>query len=1191
MQALNDMNVSCQIGIAAGSVYCGYVGTKKRCEYAMMGCSVNLAARLMASAPNNSMQVDQEVFLGSENLFSFEKLKPINAKGYEKPVQVYRPGQQVLVKRGMSFRQGQTHTGTENVIGFEKEVEKIKNALEELKVGRPPKPIVLQGPAGSGKSHILQSTDLTDILEECKAETLIGFAKNVHESTPFYVWRRILHQFFGLDDDEDNEASSDPQMLLNKASKVERWLEKYTNTTVQELAPLLSDICDFGLEENEVTKKMDYAERTESRETLIVELLKTKSSLKPLVFVVENAQWMDAPSWALCHAVMNTEVRFLIIMALRPLTEYFEEVPPEFTELEKKAEMIELGPLSPQDCLDLALITVGNTTLRDYPEMLPPDCANLLSEKTVGNPLFVKNLVLAFKDAFIAGTHKKLEEMPSGVFKDLIISRFDTLSQAEQQVLKHASILGTTKFGVPLLRHMLPKEKEIEEALEKLVSSNFLSQEGDDDTIVYTFVQSSVQETVYDLMLLDQRQKLHAECAKWYEDNLLGEGSISNQGPRQVSAAQMALVGHHWLNSNITQKKIEYLHKEAFNAEQGFRNEDTVQAYNQLLNLAFNLENQLAMHLCIKTKEKIPDGVPDPEKKNSKFGRLSVSLNDIKMSLLRRPRKQPPPRRQAERRGSMTAFDRSQSLMNPVAKKLGYSFLDREGLRLYNEYDHHVFSNQQIGSWVGKMSLAFYQKGRLASSNNHAQVALMYMGFRAVPMNSRAQGQLIARNRLSMLRSIGTKRQAPTEAAALALQLYEQLIVIQFYRSQVKAVVAAGALVDFLVDTYDFSTSASHVARLNGVYGMNYIAQGNLNKASEYIKRGEGAASACMRSSSKAPQKAMASRSSITPMNVKDMLEQSQSVSGISAAALLYFARALMKAGLGDWDTSLADFTKILDMHSKTGDLHRYSEVLCLQSYLYLAQGKPLEALRHFTDIQENSNRANNYFLKLTATQAQALIYALMGDDAKSKKALIETQSIPGVGKKSLVSNSIQAFSAVRRGDFVDAMRNLDFCVTRYASRKQTMFTAVFPLHMICDAILSLLESNREDCAEHHPKLLDYIQSLIKVFQKLCNANSGFAALADLAKARHLRLQNKESAAQSLLEKIFEQAEQEQFVFAAAYIQAHLLRGNKDAGSIDEGATKLLSQLEFSLLTVPTKNNDEDEDETSIQQTKSSARI
>ncbi|CAM9651384.1 unnamed protein product, partial [Heterosigma akashiwo] len=613
MAALNELRIDVQIGIAAGSVYCGYVGTTKRCEYAMMGCSVNLAARLMGSAPMNSMQVDQEVYLGSENLFSFEKLKPVNAKGYEQPVQVYRPGQQVLVKRGMSFRQGQTHTGTEKVIGFEREVETLKAAIENLKAGRLTKPVILRGAAGAGKSHVLQSTDLSEILEACKAEVLIGFAKNVHESTPFYVWRRVLFQFFGLEDEEeDGQTDSAPTSRRRWRALGRRWTADPVehDLTVQELAPLLNDVAPLGLEENEVTRAMDLHERAENLVRLIVELLKVKAGLKPLVFVLENAQWMDPASWQLCHAVLGAGLgggaeagaagagapeylRFLVIVALRPLDEYFEEVPPEFVALERRAQVLELGPLSAADCMELALVTVGTDTLRDHPEMLPPSSADLLAEKTAGNPLFVKNLVLAFRDAFIAGKHKRLDEMPSGVFKDLIIARFDTLGSTEQLVLKTASVLGVAKFGTPLLRAMLSKkdtgedtEKEVQEALATLSKGNgFLTKEGDVETPadewLYHFAQASVQETVYNLMLVDQRQELHQLCAAWYEQ---GGG-----------AAARNVISFHWLRSHNVEKKVQYLQQDAEESECAFRNEDTVQFYNQLLNLALSTEQQSAV--------------------------------------------------------------------------------------------------------------------------------------------------------------------------------------------------------------------------------------------------------------------------------------------------------------------------------------------------------------------------------------------------------------------------------------------------------------------------------------------------------------------------------------------------------------------------------------------------------------------
>ena len=38
-----ELNISCSIGIATGDAFCGLVGARHRCEWAMLGPSVNLA--------------------------------------------------------------------------------------------------------------------------------------------------------------------------------------------------------------------------------------------------------------------------------------------------------------------------------------------------------------------------------------------------------------------------------------------------------------------------------------------------------------------------------------------------------------------------------------------------------------------------------------------------------------------------------------------------------------------------------------------------------------------------------------------------------------------------------------------------------------------------------------------------------------------------------------------------------------------------------------------------------------------------------------------------------------------------------------------------------------------------------------------------------------------------------------------
>ena len=50
--------VTCQMGVTSGDVFCGTVGSASRREFAMIGDTVNLAARLMMKADTNGILCD-----------------------------------------------------------------------------------------------------------------------------------------------------------------------------------------------------------------------------------------------------------------------------------------------------------------------------------------------------------------------------------------------------------------------------------------------------------------------------------------------------------------------------------------------------------------------------------------------------------------------------------------------------------------------------------------------------------------------------------------------------------------------------------------------------------------------------------------------------------------------------------------------------------------------------------------------------------------------------------------------------------------------------------------------------------------------------------------------------------------------------------------------------------------------------
>ena len=90
IQGLADLQLSVSIGITTGKGYCGLVGSSNRHEFAVMGPSTNLSARLMSKTPPNSITCDAET-KNADRMHSFEPLGEITAKGYSNPVMTYLP--------------------------------------------------------------------------------------------------------------------------------------------------------------------------------------------------------------------------------------------------------------------------------------------------------------------------------------------------------------------------------------------------------------------------------------------------------------------------------------------------------------------------------------------------------------------------------------------------------------------------------------------------------------------------------------------------------------------------------------------------------------------------------------------------------------------------------------------------------------------------------------------------------------------------------------------------------------------------------------------------------------------------------------------------------------------------------------------------------------------------------------------
>eukprot|EP00903_Cladosiphon_okamuranus_P010662 g10080.t1 len=415
---------------------------------------------------------------------------------------------------------------------------------------------------------------------------------------------------------EGMESNADPVKAVGEAADIVMWMRQFCPEMVP-MAPLLQELMFTGFSETRITAAFPPDVRHRNLERLVVAVMRSAidNEGRRLLLVIEDAQWMNQLSMKLLLKASNEQrttpgasdtrallslakagLRIMIIISARPFEEYFETVPHDFTTFRQIGTTVEMSPLSPSDCLVLARHMVGEAVMAAHPDadLLPEGSDVILHEKSGGgNPLFVRNIAITLRDNLVtSGTVTPLADLPAGFFHALIVSRFDALEPPEQTVLKAGTVIGAT-FSKELLLHMLPNNsryrmENLHGALLKLIEANFISRSVVGKTEHFSFVHNSVQETVYTMMLTDQKESLHEVCAQWHEEH--------NKG----NASYQSVIMHHWMRSSNTPKKVECHLMAAKKAQEVFEHEAAIQHMLALLAIAFGKDMATATVISLE---------------------------------------------------------------------------------------------------------------------------------------------------------------------------------------------------------------------------------------------------------------------------------------------------------------------------------------------------------------------------------------------------------------------------------------------------------------------------------------------------------------------------------------------------------------------------------------------------------------
>jgi class 3 adenylate cyclase len=541
-RAANDLNAALATaghggaaGVATGRCFCGVVGSDVRREYAVVGDTMNLAARLMGAAirmPEAQRVIcDAATRLACGERMEFEALPPITVKGKTEPIEIARP----LAIRDRAAR------AAADLVGRKLELGAIADALQRTALGTGAGTLFILGDAGMGKSRLVQ--ELCRLAPDAGVTALVGGADAIESGTPYFAWRKPFESLLGLEVIADAQERRDTVLHTLGPGLAGR-------------APLLEAVLALGFPDTADTARMTGAVRANATRELLLEILGRAAAGKPFAIVLEDAHWFDASSWLLALEASRRIGGLQLTLTSRPVE---DPAPAELASIrsDPRCATLALEALAEDEILALVCRRLGA-------DGLPPEIDALIRARAAGHPLYAEELAYALRDAGMievsAGSCRLKPgadlaglALPDSV-QGVVTARIGRLAPREELALKVASIIGVS-FEVRALRDVHPVREDVarlDQSLRELRRADFTVLERPEPQAAYLFKHVLIREGAYNLMLFSQRRQLHQAVAQWYE-------SVFGMGRPEL----LSVLAHHWARAGVVPKAVAYLEKSA----------------------------------------------------------------------------------------------------------------------------------------------------------------------------------------------------------------------------------------------------------------------------------------------------------------------------------------------------------------------------------------------------------------------------------------------------------------------------------------------------------------------------------------------------------------------------------------------------------------------------------------------------
>ncbi len=478
------VEIQARIGVNTGEVVAGDPADGQRL---VTGDAVNVAARLEQAAAPGEVLLGEITYRLVRDAVDAEPVEPLPLKGKTEPVPAFR-----LVSISPDAAGHERHLDAP-LVGREKELARLSQALDHASSERTSHLFTLLGPAGVGKSRLIN-----EFLRRIHGETTVlgGRCLSYGDGITYFPLSEAVQQASGTNESDDRAAVMRKlRALIGDAEGAER------------VARLVGGL--LGWDEPGEAEEAFWAVRR---------LFERLAAERPLVLVFDDVHWAEPTFLDLVEhlAEWTRDAALMIVCVARP---ELLELRPGWGGGKLNATSVLLEPLSSDEASSLIDHLLGEAAFPEAARARILDAAE-------GNPLFVEEMLAMMIDEGLLrlehGVWHGVDDLADlavpPTIQLLLAARLDRLEADERAVIERAAIEGGV-FHIGAVTTLAPdslrprvRSQLITLARKELIRPDRGEFAGED---AFRFRHLLIRDAAYHAMPKEQRADLHERYATW----------------------------------------------------------------------------------------------------------------------------------------------------------------------------------------------------------------------------------------------------------------------------------------------------------------------------------------------------------------------------------------------------------------------------------------------------------------------------------------------------------------------------------------------------------------------------------------------------------------------------------------------------------------------------------------------------